>query len=66
MQQNFSSNGKKKVALFGLGPMNAIARKAADQLTAEGFDVAVINPRFTKPIDAGVHENFSAAKRIWW
>ena len=27
--QNFSSNGKKKVALFGLGPMNTIARKAA-------------------------------------
>ena len=27
--QNFSTNGKKKVALFGLGPMNTIARKAA-------------------------------------
>jgi 1-deoxy-D-xylulose-5-phosphate synthase len=58
--QNFSSNGKKKVALFGLGPMNTIARKAAEQL-AEEFDVAVINPRFTKPIDAGTTEFFGNA-----
>jgi 1-deoxy-D-xylulose-5-phosphate synthase len=36
--QNFSE-WKKKVALFGLGPMNTIARKAAEQLAAEGFDV---------------------------
>ena len=56
--QNFSSNGKKKATLFGLGPMCAIARKAAEQLAAEGFDVAVINPRFTKPIDAGTTEFF--------
>ena len=59
--QNFSSNGKKKVALFGLGPMNTIARKAAQQLSTEGFDVAVINPRFTKPIDAGTTEFFGRA-----
>jgi 1-deoxy-D-xylulose-5-phosphate synthase len=59
--QNFSSNGKKKVALFGLGPMNTIARKAAEQLMAEGFDCVVINPRFTKPIDAGTHEFFGRA-----
>jgi len=58
VQQNFAGNGQRKVALFGLGPMNAIARKAAGQLAAEGFDVAVINPRFTKPIDATVHEQF--------
>jgi 1-deoxy-D-xylulose-5-phosphate synthase len=58
VQQHFQNNGKKKVALFGLGPMNGIARKAADQLIADGYDVAVINPRFTKPIDAEVHEKF--------
>jgi 1-deoxy-D-xylulose-5-phosphate synthase len=62
--QNFSSNGKKKVALFGLGPMNTIARKAAGQLAAEGFDVAVVNPRFTKPIDAGTHEFFGRAADV--
>jgi 1-deoxy-D-xylulose-5-phosphate synthase len=59
--QNFSSNGKKKIALFGLGPMNTLARKAAAHLANEGFDVAVINPRFTKPIDAGTHEFFGRA-----
>jgi 1-deoxy-D-xylulose-5-phosphate synthase len=58
VQQNFANNGQRKVALFGLGPMNAIARMAAQQLSTEGFDVAVINPRFTKPIDAAVHEQF--------
>ncbi|HUB87113.1 MAG TPA: transketolase C-terminal domain-containing protein, partial [Verrucomicrobiae bacterium] len=59
--QNFSSNGKKKIALFGLGPMNTVARKAAAQLVAEGYDCAVINPRFTKPLDAGTHEFFGNA-----
>jgi 1-deoxy-D-xylulose-5-phosphate synthase len=59
--RNFSNTGKRKVALFGLGPLNTMARKAADQLTAEGFDCAVINPRFTKPLDAGTHEFFGNA-----
>jgi 1-deoxy-D-xylulose-5-phosphate synthase len=59
--EGFSNQGRFKVALFGLGPMCAIARKAAVQLTAEGFDVAVINPRFTKPLDAGTHEFFASA-----
>jgi 1-deoxy-D-xylulose-5-phosphate synthase len=59
--RNFSSNGKHKVALFGLGPLNAIARRAAAQLGEEGFDCAVINPRFTKPLDAGSHEFFGKA-----
>ena len=58
VQQNFANNGQRKVALFGLGPMNAIAKQAAAQLVADGFDVAVINPRFTKPIDSATHEAF--------
>ena len=62
--QNFSNTGKRKAALFGLGPMCAIARKAAKQLTDEGYDVAVINPRFTKPIDAGTHEFFGKAADV--
>jgi 1-deoxy-D-xylulose-5-phosphate synthase len=62
--QNFVSNGKRKVALFGLGPMNTLARKAAAQLAAEGFDCAVINPRFTKPLDAGTHEFFGKAADV--
>ena len=35
-----------------------LGRKAAAQLTAEGYDVALINPRFVKPLDAGVTEFF--------
>jgi len=62
--QNFANSGGRKAALFGLGPMCAIARKAAAELVAEGFDVAVINPRFTKPIDAGTHEFFGRSADV--
>jgi 1-deoxy-D-xylulose-5-phosphate synthase len=62
--QNFSSNGNRKVAFFGLGPMNTLARKAAAQMAAEGFDCAVINPRFTKPLDGGTHEFFGNAADV--
>ena len=41
-----------------------MARKAAAQLAAEGFDCAVINPRFTKPLDAGTHEFFGKAADV--
>lgn len=61
---NFANNGKRKVALFGLGAMNSIASKAAVQLSADGYDVAVINPRFTKPLDAGTHEFFGHAADV--
>jgi 1-deoxy-D-xylulose-5-phosphate synthase len=56
--QNFSHNGGPKVALFGLGNMYSMARKVAAELGTAGFDTAVINPRFTKPIDAGTTELF--------
>ena len=62
--QSFSGNGRRKVALFGLGPMNTIARQAAVPLAEEGFDVAVINPRFTKPLDNGSHEFFGQAADV--
>ena len=62
--QNFSNNGKRKVALFGLGNLNSMARKAAAQLAAEGYDCAVVNPRFTKPLDAGAHEFFGKAADV--
>lgn len=62
--QNFSNTGRHKVTLFGLGNLNSMARKAAVQLTNEGFDCAVINPRFTKPLDAGTHEFFGKAADV--
>jgi 1-deoxy-D-xylulose-5-phosphate synthase len=59
--RNFAGNKRRKVALFGLGNMHHVAEQAADLLMAEGFDCAVINPRFTKPLDAGTHEFFARA-----
>jgi len=62
--QNFSNNGKRKVALFGLGSLNSMARAAAAKLAAEGYDCAVLNPRVTKPLDAGAHEFFGKAADV--
>jgi 1-deoxy-D-xylulose-5-phosphate synthase len=62
--QNFSNTGSRKVALFGLGNLNSMARTAAAQLAKEGYDCAVINPRFTKPLDAGAHEFFGKAADV--
>jgi 1-deoxy-D-xylulose-5-phosphate synthase len=59
--RNFANGGGRKVALFPLGNMMPLGRKAAEQLAAEGYDVAVINPRFVKPLDAGVTEFFARA-----
>src|SRR6516162_7856854 len=49
--QSFRNNGGRKVALFPLGNMMRLGRQTAVQLTAEGYDVAIINPRFVKPLD---------------
>jgi len=62
--QSFSNNGRRKTAVFGLGNMLKLARQTADRLTADGFDCAVINPRFTKPLDAGTHEFFGRAAEV--
>ncbi|MFT4691589.1 MAG: 1-deoxy-D-xylulose-5-phosphate synthase [Limisphaerales bacterium] len=55
----FAGNGGKKIALFGLGQMFWVASKAADALKSQGYDVALINPRFTKPIDEECHADFA-------
>ena len=62
--QNFSNNGGRKAALFALGNMMNLGRRAAAQLAAEGFDVAIINPRFVKPLDAGATEFFGGAADV--
>ena len=59
----FSGQGRK-VALFGLGNMQRIASQAAAQLATEGFDCAVINPRFTKPLDASTHEYYGRMAEV--
>jgi len=62
--QSFSNNGGRKVALFPLGNMMRLGRQVAEQLAGEGYDVAVVNPRFAKPLDAGVTEFFARAAEI--
>jgi 1-deoxy-D-xylulose-5-phosphate synthase len=52
------------VALFPLGNMMSVGRKVAAQLAGEGYDVAVINPRFAKPLDAGTSEFFARAAEL--
>ena len=56
--RNFEGNGKRKVAFLGLGPMFSVAEAAAKELS-EDFDCALIDPRFTKPIDEATTEYFS-------
>jgi 1-deoxy-D-xylulose-5-phosphate synthase len=62
--QNFANNRGRKVALFALGNMMTLGRKAALQLASDGFDVALINPRFVKPLDTGVSEFFGRAAEV--
>lgn len=62
--QNFSNHGGRKVALFPLGHLMGLGRKAAIQLAADGYDVALINPRFVKPLDAGVTEFFARVAEV--
>ena len=62
--QNFSNNGGRKVALFALGNMQKLAHKAAQQLAADGCDCALLNPRFTKPLDAAATEFFGCAADV--
>ncbi len=62
--QNFANSAGRKVSLFALGNMMNLARKTAVRLAAEGYDVALINPRFIKPLDAGTTEFFGRASDV--
>ena len=50
------------VAIFGLGPMIALAQELASRLDKDGYSAAVINPRFVKPLDLEVIESY--ARRV--
>ncbi|HEY2470638.1 MAG TPA: 1-deoxy-D-xylulose-5-phosphate synthase [Terracidiphilus sp.] len=50
------------VAILGLGNMLPLARELAERLERDGFSVAVINPRFIKPVDRDVLEQY--ARRV--
>jgi 1-deoxy-D-xylulose-5-phosphate synthase len=63
--QSFANNGGRKVALFPLGNMMSLGRQAARQLSGEGYDVAIVNPRFAKPLDAGATEFFGRTADVF-
>jgi len=49
----------RDVAIFGLGAMFEIAEEAARNLEEKGISVALINPRWIKPMDTGTLEFFA-------
>ncbi|MCC6231944.1 MAG: 1-deoxy-D-xylulose-5-phosphate synthase [Verrucomicrobiales bacterium] len=62
--KHFTNQGGRKVALFALGNMQSVARDAMQTLAAEGWDCALINPRFCKPLDVATHEFFARAADV--
>jgi 1-deoxy-D-xylulose-5-phosphate synthase len=62
--QSFANHGGRKVVLFALGNMMRLGRQVAAQLAEEGYEAALINPRFAKPLDPGVHEFFGRAAEV--
>lgn len=62
--RNFAGNGGRRVAIFALGNMQRMAHQAAEKLSADGCDVALINPRYFKPLDAGCHEFFGRGAEV--
>jgi 1-deoxy-D-xylulose-5-phosphate synthase len=53
-----------QAAIFGLGNMCELAREAAAILEHEGYSVAVINPRWIKPLDKGTLEFFARGTEL--
>src|SRR5437764_6464911 len=54
----------KDVAIFGLGNMFELAEEAARKLEALGVSVALINPRWIKPLDTGTLEFFARSVQV--
>ena len=53
-----------QVALLGLGNMLEMAREAANRLEALGISVAIINPRWIKPLDTEMIDTFARKVRV--
>jgi 1-deoxy-D-xylulose-5-phosphate synthase len=52
------------VCLIGLGTMFEMAEKAKAQLEAQGYSVALINPRWIKPLDVATISKYAARCRV--
>jgi 1-deoxy-D-xylulose-5-phosphate synthase len=62
--QPFQNTGGNRIALFALGNLHGVALRTAELLREDGHDVAIINARFFKPLDAGVHESFGRSADV--
>jgi 1-deoxy-D-xylulose-5-phosphate synthase len=54
----------RDVAIFGLGNMFEVGEEAARKLEALGFSVALVNPRWIKPLDTGTLEFFARGCQV--
>jgi 1-deoxy-D-xylulose-5-phosphate synthase len=54
----------REVAIFGLGNMFEVAEEAAKKLEEKGISVALINPRWIKPLDTGTLEFFARSVEV--
>jgi 1-deoxy-D-xylulose-5-phosphate synthase len=54
----------RDVAIFGLGNMFELGQEAAKLLEGQGISVALINPRWIKPIDTGTLEFFARSVQV--
>ncbi|MDQ3120719.1 MAG: 1-deoxy-D-xylulose-5-phosphate synthase [Verrucomicrobiota bacterium] len=54
----------RDVAIFGLGNMFEVGADAARKLEDQGFSVALINPRWIKPMDTGTLEFFARGTQV--
>jgi 1-deoxy-D-xylulose-5-phosphate synthase len=54
----------RDVAIFGLGSMFEMAEEAARKLQEKGISVALINPRWIKPLDTGTLEFFARSVEV--
>jgi 1-deoxy-D-xylulose-5-phosphate synthase len=54
----------REVAIFGLGNMFEVAKEAARKLEEKGISVALINPRWIKPLDTGTLEFFARSVEV--
>ena len=57
--ERFADSGKPKIAVFALGNMMNLARQFFTDVNGELYDLALINPRFTKPIDRATTELYA-------
>jgi len=54
----------RDVAIFGLGNMFEVAEEAVRKLEEKGISVALINPRWIKPLDTGTLEFFARSVEV--